>query len=234
MKKRIVTLLLAGAMTTALLTGCGGQGNTAGTAQNNAADNAQAEGNAAGASEGQANAADSQAGENAQNGNENTQNNAGQSDAAQNGTASAITEEQAKAIALEKAGITEADTIAIAVKQERDDGVSIYNVDIYTADRDYEYDVAVADGTIYSQESEPVERITSTNVNTGVSLDEAKNALLAKVPGAADKNLRISLDRDDGRYNYEGEIIYGDKSYEYEMNAETGDIYEWSEELLNR
>ena len=104
-------------------------------------------------------------------------------------------------------GITEADTIAIAVKQERDDGVSIYNVDIYTADRDYEYDVAVADGTIYSQESEPVERITSTNVNTGVSLDEAKNALLAKVPGAADKNLRISLDRDDGRYNYEGEII---------------------------
>ena len=94
--------------------------------------------------------------------------------------------------------------------------------------------MAVADGTIYSQESEPVERITSTNVNTGVSLDEAKKALLAKVPGAADKNLRISLDRDDGRYNYEGEIIYGDKSYEYEMNAETGDIYEWSEELLNR
>lgn len=231
MKKRIVTLLLAGAMTTALLTGCGGQGNTAGTAQNNAADNAQAEGNAAGASEGQANAADSQAGENAQNSNENTQNNAG---AAQKGTASAITEEQAKAIALEKAGITEADTIAIAVKQERDDGVSIYNVDIYTADRDYEYDVAVADGTIYSQESEPAERITSTNVNTKVSLDEAKKALLAKVPGAADENLRISLDRDDGRYNYEGEIIYGDKSYEYEMNAETGDIYEWSEELLNR
>ena len=101
MKKRIVTLLLAGAMTTALLTGCGGQGNTAGTAQNNAADNAQAEGNVAGASEGQANAAVSQAGENAQNGNENTQNNAG---AAQKGTASAITEEQAKAIALEKAG----------------------------------------------------------------------------------------------------------------------------------
>ena len=220
MKKRIVTLLLAGAMTTALLTGCGGQGNTAGTAQNNAADNAQAEGNAAGASEGQANAADSQAGENAQNGNENTQNNAG---AAQKGTASAITEEQAKAIALEKAGITEADTIAIAVKQERDDGVSIYNVDIYTADRDYEYDVAVADGTIYSQERYPEKE-----------LDEAKKALLAKVPGAADKNLRISLDRDDGRYNYEGEIIYGDKSYEYEMNAETGDIYEWSEELLNR
>lgn len=231
MKKRIVTLLLAGAMTTALLTGCGGQGNTAGTAQNNAADSAQAEGNAAGASEGQANAADSQAGENAQNGNENTQNNAG---AAQNGTASAITEEQAKAIALEKAGLTEADTIAIAVKQERDDGVSVYNVDIYTADRDYEYDVAVADGAIYSQESEPVERITSTNVNTKVSLDEAKKALLAKVPGAADENLRISLDRDDGRYNYEGEIIYGDRSYEYEMNAETGDIYEWSEELLNR
>ena len=54
------------------------------------------------------------------------------------------------------------------------------------------------------------------------------------MPGAADKNLRISLDRDDGRYNYEGEIIYGDRSYEYEMNAETGDIYEWSEELLNR
>lgn len=233
MKKRIVTLLLAGAMTAAFITGCGNQGNTAGGAQNNAAGTAQTgtAGNSTGA---QQNPADSQAGGNAQSGNGAQQGSSDQQGAAQNGTASGITADQARSIALDRAGVSEADTIAIAVNQEWDDGISVYNVDIYTPNQDYDFEIGAADGTVYGQESEPAERITSTAVQTGFSLDQAKKALLAKVPGASEDNLRISLDRDDGRYRYEGEIIYDNKSYEYEMDAETGDIYEWSEELLSR
>ena len=42
--------------------------------------------------------------------------------------------------------------------------------------------------------------------------------------------LRIELDRDDGRYKYEGEIIYNNIEYDFEIDANSGTILEWSEE----
>ena len=42
----------------------------------------------------------------------------------------------------------------------------------------------------------------------------------------------MKLDMDDGRYRYEGEIIFENMSYEFEMDAETGAMNEWSEESL--
>ena len=51
-----------------------------------------------------------------------------------------------------------------------------------------------------------------------------------KVPGATENDLRIELDYDDGRYRYEGDIIYQQVEYDFEINADTGEVIEWSEE----
>ena len=58
------------------------------------------------------------------------------------------------------------------------------------------------------------------------------NIVLGKVSGATEKNVRMKLEMDDGRSLYEGEVIYNNTSYEFEMDAETGTIYEWSQETL--
>ncbi len=53
---------------------------------------------------------------------------------------------------------------------------------------------------------------------------------LDRVSGATAQDVRIELDRDDGRYKYEGEIIYNNMEYDFEIDANSGTILEWSEE----
>ena len=58
-----------------------------------------------------------------------------------------------------------------------------------------------------------------------ISEDEAKQIALGKVDGASAENLgRIDLDYDDRRWVYEGEIYLGEWEYEFEINAENGNI----------
>lgn len=48
--------------------------------------------------------------------------------------------------------------------------------------------------------------------------------------GATDQNIRIHMDNDDGRQIYEGDIIYNGMEYEFEIDAQSGDIIDWSSE----
>ena len=59
-----------------------------------------------------------------------------------------------------------------------------------------------------------------------ISEDEAKQIALSNVEGAsADDMGRIDLDYDDGRWVYEGEIYVGEWEYEFEIDAESGNVY---------
>ncbi len=64
------------------------------------------------------------------------------------------------------------------------------------------------------------------------SIEDAKKAVLNRVEGAAENNLRINLETDDGLSVYDGELIYDQKEYDFEINANTGEFLEWSEEYL--
>lgn len=66
------------------------------------------------------------------------------------------------------------------------------------------------------------------NADVAVSMDEAAGIALARVEGATQQDIRIELDYDDGRYKYEGEIIYNMQEYDFEIDANTGTILEWS------
>lgn len=67
---------------------------------------------------------------------------------------------------------------------------------------------------------------------TLLTLEEAKKLALDKVPGATDQNIAIEFEIDDGYYIYEGEIIYNQTKYEFEIDAVTGAFWEWSEEQI--
>ncbi len=66
--------------------------------------------------------------------------------------------------------------------------------------------------------------------NVALSLEEAQNIALARVPGATAQNIRIELDFDDGWYLYEGDILYNRVEYEFEIDANTGNVLKWEEE----
>ena len=75
----------------------------------------------------------------------------------------------------------------------------------------------------------------STNSGTAaadvaVSEADARAAALERVPGATDADIRMELEYDDGYYIYEGGVIYDQKEYEFEIDAQTGNFLKWSEE----
>lgn len=55
--------------------------------------------------------------------------------------------------------------------------------------------------------------------------DEARKIALANVEGAKAEDMsRIDLDYDDGHWVYEGEIYQGEWEYEFEIDAENGNV----------
>lgn len=153
------------------------------------------------------------------------------------GSGSLIGEDEAKRIALEDAGVAEADTTYMQVKRDRDDGTEVYDVEFYVASTgtEYDYEINAADGTIRSLDHD-AENYTPSQSGTGTDTvkteQEVRDIALAKVPGATEKDISLSLDRDDGRMSYEGKIIYQGMEYDFEIDAYSGAIREWDAESV--
>ena len=148
--------------------------------------------------------------------------------AAQQGTV--ISEEEAKAIALKDAGLTE-EVSGIRVKLETDDGVQEYEVDFYAGYKEYDYDIDAQTGEIRSKDMDIDDDFNKTkSVKTAVTEEEVKKIVLEKVPQAAEKDIRMHLDYDDGRTIYEGSVVSNGVEYDFEIDVDSGKILEWEEE----
>ncbi len=67
-----------------------------------------------------------------------------------------------------------------------------------------------------------------SNDSGRISQQEAEQIALKKVPGATVK--KIKLEKDDGRWQYEGELITDSAEYDFEIDAATGAILKWEQE----
>ena len=144
--------------------------------------------------------------------------------------------EAALQTALKDAGVNEADASRIRVTMDRDDGMLVYEVRFDAAEVEYDYEIDAESGRIISTDVERWDdddrddRNRTANANVAVSREEAVKTALGKVSGATEKDVRIELDYDDGRYRYEGDIIYNGIEYDFEIDADSGRILEWEED----
>lgn len=170
---------------------------------------------------------------------------------ATNGTEIGI--EGAKKIALEDAGISAKDVTFTEAKLDRDDGRKIYEIDFFTADAEYEYDINAQNGTIVArskeyhrnnsssagQNEEPRQTAGQTepaqsheNTGNNMSVDGAKAAALEKAGfGAGEVTFKkAKLDKDDGNLVYEIEFVKDGVEYEFEIDASSGAILEYDKD----
>ena len=146
---------------------------------------------------------------------------------------SLISENEAKSIALKDAGITEDQTSCIRVKLERDDGVQQYEVEFYAGDKEYDYEIDAVTGNILNKDMDIEDDFQKSGTSdASISEGEARKIALNEVSGAGENDIRIHQDKDDGRTIYEGTIIYKERKYEFEIDANSGKILEWEEESL--
>ena len=154
---------------------------------------------------------------------------------------SAITEAQAQQIALSHAGLSSSQVSFIRSKLDWEGGRRVYEVEFYNTSNyteyDYEIDASSGDILSYDHDAEYYQRPStgigssgSSGGSAAISTEQAKQIALARVPGATD--IRIHLDRDDGRLEYEGSIYYGSWEYEFTIDATTGAIREWERDSI--
>ena len=152
--------------------------------------------------------------------------------AAQQGssTSSYITAERAKEIALADAGVQAADAVFLRAQLDWDDGRAEYEVEFYSGNMEYDYDIDALTGAIRSSDHElenfriPTDGNTNQGGTSGaaISRDRAQEIALAEAPGAV--VVSCKLDWEDGRQVYEVELRDGRTEYEFEIDAQTGSI----------
>lgn len=149
-----------------------------------------------------------------------------------------ITLEQAKETALKHTGL-KADAVTFAkAEQDYENSKLVYEVEFVTNDGgkvvEYDYEIDAATGSVVSYDYD-AENYVSAKGATTVSVDEAtaKQTVLNKVPGATAANIyEWKLDFDDGRWEYDGKIVYNLMEYDFTVDASSGAVTEWGVESI--
>lgn len=173
-------------------------------------------------------------------------------------SAAEITADEAIGIAFNHAGVSEEDALLEIGSPEldKDDAVPHYSIEFTANGFEYDYEIGL-DGSIIKNDKEadddnktetaPASKVNSEDktavenkkneksnsaANGFISIDSAKNAAL-KHAGfkASDVEFKeAKLDTDDGIAHYDIEFVNNGIEYEYEINAQTGKVGEFSKE----
>lgn len=149
-----------------------------------------------------------------------------------------ITLEQAKETALKHAGLKADAVTFVKAEQDYENGKLVYEVEFVTNDGgkvvEYDYEIEAATGSVVSYDYD-AENYVSEKGATTVSVDEAtaKQTVLNKVPGATAADIyEWKLDFDDGRWEYDGKIVYNQMEYDFTVDASSGAVTEWDVESI--
>ena len=145
------------------------------------------------------------------------------------GTGAYIGEAKAKEIALDHAGLSASQVNFVRSTLEYDDGRAVYDVDFWSGNKEYDYEIDAKAGTILSYDFD-IEGYTpggsTAQSGTDIGAERAKTIALnhAGISASNAVFLHAKLDYDDGRRIYEVEFYSGSKEYDYEIDAATGQI----------
>ena len=167
-----------------------------------------------------------------------------------NNTVGDIGIEKAKEIAMSHAGVSSGSVSFVKAKIDTEDGVKVYDIEFYSGNVEYDYEINAATGAIVSfdqdienyeiptQPAAPTQAATQPQTaaptqaaSSVISVDKAKQIALshAGVSGASFK--KVKLDTDDGVRVYEIEFKVGNVEYDYDIDASSGAIISSSSEI---
>ncbi len=155
-------------------------------------------------------------------------------------SATELTAAEATAIALEHAGLTEAEVTGLKTRWEMDDGIPEWEVEFSCGDYEFDYTIHAVTGKILDRDKDyepkkekPTDPPAAEPAVTKLTKEEALAIALAHAGLTADQVRRIQCeyDVDDGIPEWEVEFRFGNYEFEYTIHAETGKILKWEKEL---
>ncbi|MDR2493114.1 MAG: PepSY domain-containing protein [Coriobacteriales bacterium] len=148
-----------------------------------------------------------------------------------------IGEARAREIALAHAGLNESDVVFVRVQLDSDDGQREYEVEFYSGNIEYDYDINAVTGEIrsYDRDAEyhsPSQAKPQPANTADIGEAKAQQIALSHAGYAASdvRGLRTERDHDDGRLEYDVEFYVGTIEYSYEIDAENGKVVNYEAE----
>ena len=144
-------------------------------------------------------------------------------------TTKKITKAKAKSIALKHAGVSASKATFVKAKLDYEDGRRVYEIEFYSGNTEYDYEILASNGKIISYDKE-IENYEiprkNTSSSTYIGKAKAKSIALkdAGVSASSATFTKTKLDYEDGIRVYEIEFYTNSAEYEYEINAKTGKI----------
>lgn len=147
-----------------------------------------------------------------------------------------ISADKAKKIALGDAKLAEKDVTFVKVELEFEDNRLVYDVEFYSGNVEYDYDIDAVSGAIVSADKDienyviPAQPSTEAQASE-ISVEKAKQIALSHAGVGSARFTKAKIDYENGVKVYEIEFKVGNMEYEYDINVLNGAIVSSSAEI---
>ena len=151
-----------------------------------------------------------------------------------------ISADKAKKIALEDAKLAEKDVTFVKVELEFEDNRLVYDVEFYSGNVEYDYDIDAVSGAIVSADKDIENYVIPAQPSTEaptkaqaseISVEKAKQIALSHAGVGSARFTKAKIDYENGVKVYEIEFKVGNMEYEYDINVVNGAIVSSSAEI---
>ena len=151
-----------------------------------------------------------------------------------------ISADKAKKIALGDAKLAEKDVTFVKVELEFENNRLVYDVEFYSGNVEYDYEIDAANGAILSVDKDIENYVIPTQPSkeaptkaqvSEISVEEAKQIALSHAGVGSARFTKAKIDYENGIKVYEIEFKVGNMEYEYDINVSNGAIISSSAEI---
>ena len=147
-----------------------------------------------------------------------------------------ISADKAKKIALGDAKLAEKDVTFVKVELEFENSRLVYDVEFYSGNVEYDYDIDAVSGAIVSSDRDienysiPAQQTTVAPA-ADIGVEKAKEIALSHAGVGSARFTKAKIDYENGIKVYEIEFKVGNMEYEYDINVSNGAIISSSAEI---
>ena len=147
-----------------------------------------------------------------------------------------ISADKAKKIALGDAKLAEKDVTFVKVELELEDNRLVYDVEFYSGNVEYDYDIDAVSGAIVSADKDIENYVIPAQPSkeaqaSEISVEKAKQIALSHAGVGSARFTKAKIDYENGVKVYEIEFKVGNMEYEYDINVLNGAIVSSSAEI---
>ena len=147
-----------------------------------------------------------------------------------------ISADKAKKIALGDAKLAEKDVTFVKVELEFEDNRLVYDVEFYSGNVEYDYDIDAVSGAIVSADKDIENYVIPAQPSkeaqaSEISVEKAKQIALSHAGVGSARFTKAKIDYENGVKVYEIEFKVGNMEYEYDINVVNGAIVSSSAEI---